>query len=184
MSKNQNKHKRTHRENKKVPIDKYTGEIEEPAEDAYKVDEIIPVDPGDRDGEDFLLEEETPLDKIAGDAEADAINERTNRYTDNENIEKIFEERQKLASGGRLKLEQKLDEYNAQNPMLTANDLDAAWEGSIASGDESVGGTAPTPGQDEVDNIGAALGITYDDDEPLDGEEKLLERDLDRLEPE
>lgn len=42
---------------------------------------------------------------------------------------------------------------------------------------------APTPGQDAVDNIGSALGITYDDDEPLGGEEKLRERDRKRLEP-
>ena len=167
----------------KNPIDLYTGEVEQFAEDAYKVDELVPIDSGDREGEDFLLEEETPLDKIAGDAEADAINERTNRYTDDENIEAVFEERQKLASGGRQKLEEKLDEHNAQNPKLTADDLDAAWENSIVSGDESVGGMAPTPGQNEVDNIGDALGITYDDDEPLGGEEKLREHDRKRLEP-
>ena len=183
MSKNQNKRKQTRSENKKAPLDPYTGEVEVPAEDAYKVDELIPVDSGDREGEDFLLEEETPLDKIAGDAEADAINERTNRYTDDENIEEVFTERQKLGSGGRQKLEEKLDEHTAQNPKLTADDLDAAWEGSIVSGDESVGEMAPTPGQDVVDNIGDALGITYDDDEPLSGEEKLRERDRNRLEP-
>jgi len=164
-------------------IDPYTGEVEDPAEDAYKVDELVPVDSGEREWENFLLEEETPLDKIAGDAEADAINERTNRYTDDENIEEVFTERQKLGSGGRQKLEEKLDEHTAQNPKLTADDLDAAWEGSIVSGDESVGEMAPTPGQDVVDNIGDALGITYDDDEPLSGEEKLRERDRNRLEP-
>jgi len=169
--------------NEKKTIDSFTGEVEQPAEDAYKVDELIPVDSGEREGEDFLLEEETPLDKIASDAEVDAINERINRYTDDETIEDIFKERQKLASGGRQKLEEKLDEHNAQNPKLTADDLDAAWEDSNLSGDESVGGMAPTPGQDEVDNIGAALGITYEDDEPLGGEEKLRERDHKRLEP-
>jgi hypothetical protein len=155
------------RENNRKPVDPYTGEVETPAEDAYNVDELVPVDSREREGEDFLLEEETPLDKVIEDAEADTVTERTNRYTDDENIEDVFEERQKLASGGRQKLEEKLDKHNAQDPKLTANDLDATWEDSIVSGDESVGGMVPTPGQDEVDNIGDALSITYDDDEPL-----------------
>lgn len=148
MNKKQNKQKQTRLENEKTPLDSYTGEVEEPAEDAYKVDELVPVDSGEREGEDFLLEEETPLDKVAGDAEADAVIERTNRYTDDENIEEVIAKRQKLASGGRQKLEEKLEEHTAQNPDLTADDLDAAWEDSIVSGDESVGGMAPTPGQD------------------------------------
>lgn len=134
-------------ENNRKPVDAYTGEEETPAEDAYKVDELVPVDSGEREGEDFLLEEETPLDKIAGDAEAYAIKEHTSRYTDDENIEAVFEERQKLASGGRQKLEEKLDKHNAQNPKLTADDLDAAWEDSIVSGDESVVGWLLPPGR-------------------------------------
>lgn len=170
-------------ETERVPIDPYTGEPEPLAEDANKVTEVVPVDPGDRDGEDFLLEEETPLDKMAVDAEADAISEDMDHYTDDEEIKEVFEERQKLASGGREKLEEKLDEYHAQNPELSADDVDAAWEDSIGSGEESVGGMAPTPDQDEVDEIGGALGITYGDDEPLGGDDKLRERDRRRLEP-
>ena len=30
-------------------IDPYTGEVEDPAEDAYKVDELVPVDSGERE---------------------------------------------------------------------------------------------------------------------------------------
>lgn len=169
---------------KQTPLDPYTGEPEPLAEDANKVAEVIPVDTGDREGEDFLLEEETPLDKVASDAEADAIGEQMSHYTEDEDVEETFEKRQTLASGGRQQLEEKLEEYHAQNPDMTANDIDAAWEDSIVSGDESVGGMASTPGQDVVDEIGDALGITYEDDEPLDGEEKLRERDRHRLEPE
>lgn len=171
-------------EAKQTPLDPYTGEPEPLAEDANQVTEVVPVDTGDREGEDFLLEEETPLDKVAVDAGADAIGEQMGHYTEDEDVEAVFEERQNFASGGRQQLEEKLDEYHAQDPNVTADDIDAAWEDSIVSGDESVGGMAPTPGQDVVDEIGDALGITYEDDEPLEGEEKLRERDRHRLEPE
>ena len=167
-----------------TPLDPYTGEAEPLAEDANKVTEVVPVDSGDREGEDFLLEEETPLDKVAVDAQADVIGEQMGHYTNDEEVEAVFEERQNFAPGGRWQLEEKLDEYHAQSPDVTADDIDAAWEDSIASGDESVGGMASTPRQDVVDEIGGALGITYEDDEPLGGEEKFQERDRHRLEPE
>jgi hypothetical protein len=50
------------------------------------------------------------------------------------------------------------------------------------AGEETVGGAAPTPDQDNVDEIGQALGITYADDEPLNSDEKLDKRDRDRWE--
>jgi len=173
--------KREKSEKDSRPVDAYTGEVEPDAEDAYKVTELAPVDEGDREGEDFLLEEETAIDKVAADEDADAIVEKEEHFTEDEDIEEVFEDRQNLASGGRQELEEKLNEYNAQSPDLSADDIDAAWEDSIASGEESVGGSAPTPDQDRVDEIGEALGITYADDEPLGGEEKLRERDRSRL---
>jgi hypothetical protein len=48
-------------------------------------------------------------------------------------------------------------------------------------GEEAVGGTTPTPDQDVVDDLGQALGVTYEDDEPLGGE-KIRERDRNRWE--
>ena len=48
--------------------------------------------------------------------------------------------------------------------------------------DEAPGGDNPTPDQDVVDNIGRAIGIEYQDNEPLKGSEKLLERDKHRWE--
>jgi hypothetical protein len=164
------------------PIDPYTGEPEPLAEDAGKIVEIVPVDSGEHEGEEYLLEEEDALDKIAVDEDADAIGKRVARYTQEKDIRETFEERQKLAKGGRQQMEQELDEYNAQDPSLSTGDLDAASEDRIASGEESVGGSAPTPDQDIVDEIGGALGITYEDDEPLSGEEKLAERDRHRWE--
>src|SRR5215213_5466053 len=85
------------------PIDPYTGEVEPPAEGAYKVTEIMSQDPGNREGENYLLDEEDSLDNLALDANADAISASINTYTDDEDIKEDFEERQGLASGGRQK---------------------------------------------------------------------------------
>ena len=164
------------------PIDPYTGEVEPPAEGAYKVVEISSQDPGNREGENYLLEEEDLLDKLALDANADAISASINTYTDDEDIKEDFEERQGLASGGRQRLEQKLNEHNFQDPSLSAGDVDAAWETSVVAGEESVGGSVPTPDQDNVDELGEGAGITYQDDEPLNSDKKILERDRRRWE--
>lgn len=165
------------------PIDPYTGEVEPPAEDAYKVSEIIPTDPDNREGENFLMDEEDSLDKFILDAHADAISEQINGFTEDEDIQEDFAERQGLAAGGRQKLEEKLNDHNnSLNPSLSGGDVDAAWDDSIVAGEESVGGSAPTPDQDIVDELGKAAGITYRDDEPLDSDKKILDRDRHRWE--
>jgi hypothetical protein len=64
---------------------------------------------------------------------------------------------------------------------LSAGDLDAASE-ETASGEETVGGSTPTPDQDIVDEIGRAAGVTYEDAEPLDMSEKIDRRDEERWE--
>ena len=174
--------KQTKRNEDDEPIDPYTGEVEPPAEGAYKVVEIMPSDTGNREGENYLLKEEDSLDKIALDADADAIADSINTFTDDEDIKEEFEERQGLASGGRSKLEEKLNEHNFLDPALSGGDVDAAWEDSTVAGEESVGGSAPTPDQDNVDDLGAAAGISYRDDEPLDSDRKILERDRHRWE--
>jgi hypothetical protein len=45
-----------------------------------------------------------------------------------------------------------------------------------------VGGANPTPDQDVVEEIGRAMGLTYEDNEPLGMDEKLHNRDLHRWE--
>jgi len=188
---NKNKKRKEEQEAPKVtphdgregPVDPYTGEVTPPAEDAYKVSEIIPTDPDNREGENFLMDEEDSLDKFILDANADAISEQINSFTEDEEIQDDFAERQGLASGGRQKLEEKLNEYNnSLDPSLSGGDVDAAWEDSLVAGEESVGGTAPTPDQDLVDEIGEAAGLTYRDDEPLDSDKKILDRDRHRWE--
>lgn len=164
------------------PVDPYTGEVEPPAPDAYKVTEIVPTDPDNREGENFLMDEEDPLDKFILDANTDQILEQIDDFTEDKDILDDFAQRQGLAAGGRQKLEEKLNEYNEMNPTLSGGDVDAAWEDSIQAGEESVGGSVSTPDQDIVDEIGEAAGITYRDDEPLDSDKKLLDRNRNRWE--
>ena len=65
--------------------------------------------------------------------------------------------------------------------VLAGGDIDAAWD-QAAAGEETVGGTTPTPDQDIVDEIGRAVGVEYEDAEPLHTTEKLERRDEQRWE--
>ena len=69
----------------------------------------------------------------------------------------------------------------AREVALAGGDVDAASD-QPDGGDESVGGSTPTPDQDVVDELGRAAGVTYATDEPLRPEEKEAERDDDRWE--
>ena len=51
--------------------------------------------------------------------------------------------------------------------VLAGGDIDAAWD-KAAVGEETVGGTTPTPDQDLVDEIGRAVGIEYEGAENYD----------------
>ena len=66
--------------------------------------------------------------------------------------------------------------------VLTGGDIDADWRQANFSGDEAVGGSNPTPDQDIVEDIGKAVGVTYEDAEPLRPEEKIAQRDEQRWE--
>ncbi len=79
-------------------------------------------------------------------------------------------------------LQHLLSQHTEASPALTAGDIDANWGDAYAIGDEAPGGDNPTPDQDRVDDIGKALGVTYDTDEELQGSEKILERDRHRWE--
>jgi hypothetical protein len=86
-----------------------------------------------------------------------------------------FSERQDYKKGSDHLLE-KLHEHHSTKPALSAGDIDAAWEDTDVSGEESAGGSVATPDQDIVEEIGEALGVEYTDDEPLHTEEKLNRR--------
>lgn len=57
--------------------------------------------------------------------------------------------------------------HHESSPLLSGGDVDADWQGAQSSGDEAVGGTAPTPDQDVVDEIGRALGVEQASDAEL-----------------
>lgn len=59
--------------------------------------------------------------------------------------------------------------------VLAGGDIDAACD-QAAAGEETVGGSSPTPDQDIVDEIGRAVGVDYADSEPLHPTEKLERR--------
>jgi hypothetical protein len=164
------------------PKDPYTGEEKPPSEDAEDVVEVVPVDEGDHEGEDYLLEEETSMDAVTAEEAPDAVAHRSTRHTREEPIEEEFEDRQQLAVSGREELEEELEEHHAESPQLSGGDIDAAWEDANAAGEETVGGTTPTPDQDVVDELGEAVGVTYDEGEPLDTQKKINQRDRERWE--
>ncbi|MBO0347742.1 hypothetical protein J0895_01175 [Phormidium pseudopriestleyi FRX01] len=83
--------------------------------------------------------------------------------------------------GGR-KMENKMKQYTHTSPELTGGDVDAAWSEAQSVGDEAVGGTAPTPDQNIVDQIGAAAGVEQDDRQELGVRDELSERDEERWE--
>ena len=95
-------------------------------------------------------------------------------------IAEDFEERQNMLSGENQLLD-KLRVHNADHPVLSGGDIDAAWDQADV-GEETVGGSVPTPDQDIVELLGEAVGLTYDDDEPLNIERKLERRDQHRWE--
>lgn len=64
---------------------------------------------------------------------------------------------------------------------LYGGDVDVAQH-QTDGGEETVGGSSPTPDQDVVQELGNAVGITYEDNEPLRFGEKLTDRDSQRWE--
>jgi hypothetical protein len=176
------KDKSNKEEKKDKTIDLYTGEQVPVAEDADKFVEVVPRETDDRKGQNYLLEEETSMDALAADENADEVAKLAASYTEDEEIEADFAERQQLAVGGRKVLEEELDEHHSESPRLSGGDLDADWQSANQAGEETVGGSVATPDQDRVDELGEAAGLTYEDDEPLQGEEKIRERDRNRWE--
>jgi hypothetical protein len=164
----------------KETIDPYTGERVPAVEGADKMEEVVPVDPGTHHGADYLLEEEESLDALAAENGVDDAARLAASYTDDEDIKADFLERQGLARSGRLSLEEELEEHNSKSPKLSGGDLDADWQSADQGGEETVGGSTPTPDQDMVDELGRAVGVTFSDTEPL--RDKLKERDRERWE--
>ena len=85
-------------------------------------------------------------------------------------------------SAGSRKLAERLREHTDTSPILSGGDIDARWEDADANGEEAVAGDAPTPGQNNVQEMGQAIGVTYEDNEELKAGEKERSRDKHRWE--
>jgi Family of unknown function (DUF6335) len=77
---------------------------------------------------------------------------------------------------------QRVRENNASSPDDSGGDIDAEWEDVEDSGAESVFGHNPTPDQSDVEQNAHAMGIDFQDNEPLDLLEKMEKRDRNRYE--
>ena len=85
-------------------------------------------------------------------------------------------------SASASKLAHRLNEDSLADPSITSGDVDAQWEGAQFSGDESAVSSMTTPEQNMVDDIGQAMGVTYQDNEELKFGEKERSRDHKRWE--
>lgn len=133
------------------------------------------------DSDDDLLEEEDTDDYISVGTNPDGVMGEIDDFTDDEDVLDDFSDRQQLNRGSN-ELLSRLRDHHSKKPSLSGGDLDASWEDSDVSGEQSVGGTNPTPDQDVVEELGEAFGIDYAYDEPLDTYGKLRERDRNRWE--
>ena len=117
---------------------------------------------------------------IDADRFLDVYESKIEDYKPSQEVLEEFVEAAKQTSGSQL-LMKELREHHSKSPKLSAGDIDAAWDRADA-GEETVGGSSPTPDQDVVDHLGEAVGLIYEDNEPLDTEEKIAKRDERRWE--
>jgi len=77
---------------------------------------------------------------------------------------------------------ERINENHSSSPADSGGDIDAEWEDVNDSGAESVFGHNPTPDQSDVEENAHAMGINFEDNEPLDLLEKMEKRDRNRYE--
>lgn len=85
-------------------------------------------------------------------------------------------------TAGSARLAHRLQNDPNADPTLTAGNLDAQWESAQFTGDESAVSSMPTPEHGVVDDIGRAMGVTYQDNEELKIGDKERSRDKKRWE--
>lgn len=64
------------------------------------------------------------------------------------------------------------ERYTQTSPDASAGDKDARWDQADTAGTELPGGGNETPDENNVDDIGKAIGESYDETEPLDPTKK------------
>src|SRR5262247_2716110 len=81
-----------------------------------------------------------------------------------------------LAEMGRRLVEREFAQYHSVGLAMTAGDADARWQEAEDSGAETPGGHVATPDQDNVDEIGRAVGMEFQDNQELRTPEEILSR--------
>ncbi|MGE3467531.1 MAG: DUF6335 family protein [Pyrinomonadaceae bacterium] len=81
--------------------------------------------------------------------------------------------------------EEIIENYPEASPADSGGDIDAEWQEVETTGSENVFGHNPTPDQSNVEANAHAMGVNFEDKEPLNFTEKMEKRDEDRqkLEP-
>jgi Family of unknown function (DUF6335) len=79
-------------------------------------------------------------------------------------------------------MEEIRENYGAASPADSGGDIDAEWQEVETTGSENVFGHNPTPDQSDVEANAHAMGIDFQDNEPLDFVRKLEKRDENRYE--
>ena len=97
-------------------------------------------------------------------------------------IKELMDDEIAAAPQAPSELTERLSEHNAASPADSGGDIDADWEDVNSTGSESVFGHNPTPDQSDVEENAHAMGIDFQDNEPLDLLEKMEKRDRNRYE--
>ena len=105
-----------------------------------------------------------------------------NEQLPDQEIKEFMDEEIERAPQDPNELLERLAENNASSPADSGGDIDAEWEDVDDSGAEAVFGHNPTPDQSDVEENAHAMGIDYEDNEPLDILEKIEKCDRNRYE--
>jgi hypothetical protein len=105
-----------------------------------------------------------------------------NEPNPNEEIKDIMDDEIAHVPQAPNELVERLSDHHSSSPADSGGDIDAEWEDVNDSGAESVFGHNPTPDQSDVEENAHAMGIDFEDNEPLDFIKKLEKRDRKRYE--
>jgi hypothetical protein len=105
-----------------------------------------------------------------------------NETTVDEEMKQFIDDEIAHAPKAPSELEERLHEHHSSSPADSGGDIDALWEEVNTSGSEAVFGHNPTPDQSDVEENAHAMGIDFEDNEPLDFVRKLERRDRNRFE--
>ncbi len=100
-----------------------------------------------------------------------------NQPVPDKDVQELMEEEIEHAPKAPGELKERLAEHNSTSPALSGGDIDAEWEDANDSGAESVGGHNPTPDQSDSEANAKAMGVSFEDNEPLNFDEKHDRKD-------